>query len=798
MRISSLFCLLAWSFTFVAQAQQWSEVNDPIATRQVYYAQSFQNKLWILDDGNASQGPKASALRLKTWNNSSWNTYPEYIPSGVDSLHGGVFIGVDTSVYIAYQSFSNGSSSAGLLRFDIPSEKWTEISSFNAKLDNGAEIRAMAWYNNDLYLAGDLTSYSGSNQLIRVKHDFAFAEVYGEVRGSISYLGEYQGNLYLAGKFDSIGMVGSMLGVKNLSLFQPDIFITYSGGAGEIDFLKPLAQGELVFQEVRAPEERYLNLLSASLDRVMNYNFPKTFSILDYEIHKNQHFAIQISNSPLFGPGIYRLDALSERWVSLRSKLDPSRSMFVQAGSKLYLIELSGNSYHIEVNTLAYLAGRVFVDVDGDCAKTAGDRMMDDELIIKDKTSGRLWLTQAGSGIFGSYVGEGNYELGIPNIPVRLSTSICSSSKLIQVQEGDSIFVDIPLSIIDTTPLVKISISSPRGFRARQGFVEEYDLHIYNEGFRVQNCPVTLQMPKEIQFLGADIMPIDSGLDGTYTWNLTVAPFQEKHIHFMGSVALSTPSYTKVKISAWSDSACLRADNKDSLVLKVVGAFDPNDKQNFPESIITKKTKEIKYHIRFQNTGTDTALNVYVIDTLDIKLPMAYVKLDGVSHPYTIDPGPLAYGVQIYSFENIMLPDSGTNMEASMGYISYHIALIRELNHGDIIVNRAYIYFDYQHPIITNTVENEMQDEESGDIPIVGVNDSYVVYPNPSKGQFNVVNFTKSESTCMLFDSQGKALGTWALNADGETLIDLTRLSQGVYFLRFPDWNAQESLVITH
>jgi len=423
--------------------------------------------------------------------------------------------------------------------------------------------------------------------------------------------------------------------------------------------------------------------------------------------------------------------------------------------------------------------------------------MIGDGVFVKDEISGRIWYTEPGTGIFGAYIGDGNYDINIPNLPLRLSSNMCANGIQGSLKNGDSIYLSIPLSIIDTTPLVHININSPRGFRARQGFEEEYVLQVYNEGFRIQNCPITLQMPKEIQFVGADIMPNDSTADGTYTWNMVVAPFEKKEIRFTGSVELTTPSYTKVKLSAWSDSACLRADNKDSLVLKVVGAFDPNDKQNFPDSLITKKTKEIRYHIRFQNTGTDTALNVWVIDTLDLKLPLAFVKLDAVSHPFQLQKEALAYGVQIYEFKGIMLPDSGTNMEASNGYISYRVGLSNEISHGDIITNRAFIYFDYQHPIETNMVQNEMQDDESG-VPIAGINDPYLVYPNPSKGRFNVVNFTGEETKCMVYDSQGKVLGTWTLGADGETELDLTRLSPGVYYLRFPEWNAHESVVISH
>lgn len=56
------------------------------------------------------------------------------------------------------------------------------------------------------------------------------------------------------------------------------------------------------------------------------------------------------------------------------------------------------------------------------------------------------------------------------------------------------------------------------------------------------------------------------------------------------------------------------------LIAKKSRSFDPNDKAAFPvgygdEHFIERNTS-IDYRIRFQNTGTDTAFNVVIVDTL--------------------------------------------------------------------------------------------------------------------------------------------------------------------------------------
>ena len=72
------------------------------------------------------------------------------------------------------------------------------------------------------------------------------------------------------------------------------------------------------------------------------------------------------------------------------------------------------------------------------------------------------------------------------------------------------------------------------------------------------------------------------------------------------------------------------------------------------------------YHVRFQNTGTDTAENVEVRVFLDDSLDIESLRLLDSSHDYTFS---LNDGHQvIVKFDNIMLPDSNINEPASNGY----------------------------------------------------------------------------------------------------------------------------------
>ncbi len=139
---------------------------------------------------------------------------------------------------------------------------------------------------------------------------------------------------------------------------------------------------------------------------------------------------------------------------------------------------------------------------------------------------------------------------------------------------------------------------------------------------------------------------------------------------------------------------------------EIVSSYDPNDKQVIPSGIgedhlIHLEDSLLSYKIRFQNTGNDTALFVSILDTLDIThLDISSLTMTGSSHDYYVSV--VDSNVLRWTFENIMLVDSSTNEAASHGFVQYKIRQNEENQIGDIIKNKAYIYFDYNEPIITN------------------------------------------------------------------------------------------------
>jgi uncharacterized repeat protein (TIGR01451 family) len=231
----------------------------------------------------------------------------------------------------------------------------------------------------------------------------------------------------------------------------------------------------------------------------------------------------------------------------------------------------------------------------------------------------------------------------------------------------------------------------------------------------------------------------------------------------------------------------------------VTGSYDPNDKTGYPNGVTDQyyiqPNQQLQYVIRFQNTGTDTAFTVVIRDTLDTDLNIFTVTPGVSSHNYEFR----MYGPRVleWTFNNINLPDSTTDLEGSNGFVTFHVEQVPDLAPGTEITNDADIYFDFNEPITTNTTMHriyegfvavadleEMSKETSG----------LSVYPNPSNGAFTlVVDKETGAGNYSLYDQQGRIVKTGMVTGK-KTTIDLD-LNGGVYYLMVGSKVAKVQLV---
>jgi len=196
----------------------------------------------------------------------------------------------------------------------------------------------------------------------------------------------------------------------------------------------------------------------------------------------------------------------------------------------------------------------------------------------------------------------------------------------------------------------------------------------------------------------------------------------------------------------------------------VIGAFDPNDKMGLPKGYgdqhYIEPNTDLEYRIRFQNTGTDTAFTVVIRDTLSPFLDPATLRAGAASHNYEFDLEGDA--VAIFRFENILLPDSNVNEALSHGFVNFRIFQKPDVALESVIENEAAIFFDFNDPIITNSVFHTI-----GRNFIEIVNDiqklpkglgALLSYPNPSAGAvtFEIPSEQPIKATFVLYDQFGR------------------------------------------
>lgn len=218
------------------------------------------------------------------------------------------------------------------------------------------------------------------------------------------------------------------------------------------------------------------------------------------------------------------------------------------------------------------------------------------------------------------------------------------------------------------------------------------------------------------------------------------------------------------------------------------GSFDPNDKQAFPTGYgnehFIKANTDIEYLIRFQNTGTDTAFSVLVLDTLSQYLDASSVRAGTASHPY--DFAVLDGNVLRFQFDNILLPDSNTNEAASHGFVKFLASQKPDNPEGTRIENRAAIYFDFNEPVFTNTTFHTIGDHfilvSTDNGPENGA--SLRVYPNPVSGEalFEMPDKLVS-GTFELTDNTGRTLRSDKFSG-GRYRFARGTLPAGMYFYR--------------
>lgn len=337
---------------------------------------------------------------------------------------------------------------------------------------------------------------------------------------------------------------------------------------------------------------------------------------------------------------------------------------------------------------------------------------------------------------------------------------------------------DLNVSIIPTT-------------EARPGFNTSYQIRYTNLGTTTLSGVVSLNFDQtKVTYLNGSIVP-DVINAASLSWNyFNLMPYEVRSIDVNFNVF--TPptvnngdvlSYTATITPISGDFTPL--DNNFSFNQITIGSYDPNDITILEGPFITANQANdyLNVMIRFQNTGTASAINIVVKNTLDPFLDWSSFRPIAASHNYAVTIR--NDNAVDFVFNGIHLADSTTDEPGSHGWIFYKIKPKNTFSVGDVIANTAHIYFDYNLPIITNTATTQI-DTTLGLETNSNVKNTLAVYPNPIHNELIVS--IKNEATFNLINTKGQILIKGELEI-GENLLNVSSLAEGLYFIEIKRQN---------
>lgn len=292
------------------------------------------------------------------------------------------------------------------------------------------------------------------------------------------------------------------------------------------------------------------------------------------------------------------------------------------------------------------------------------------------------------------------------SVPKRFSSIICQTNPAKVSIYSDSIYKNLDIGVLDSTDIVDLSATLITSNVYRRGFNSNATIVVKNNATKtISNAIVWVKFNKKLKYQSSSgyLLKTDT------TIKFSVPTLKRDEETTFKIVFYADPSTCNLKdylnTMVWLDTTGLSKDrnknnNHDNKWILIVASYDPNIKQEHnTNGYAWREGNKLRYFVQFQNTGTDTAINITVIDTLSPALLARTLVFNGASHVYDYI---LADNVLKVSFPNIYLPDSSVNKANSIGHFDFSIDIDPRLNQEQKFYNQANIYFDFNTAVKTN------------------------------------------------------------------------------------------------
>lgn len=311
-----------------------------------------------------------------------------------------------------------------------------------------------------------------------------------------------------------------------------------------------------------------------------------------------------------------------------------------------------------------------------------------------------------------------------------------------------------------------------------------------NLGTTSENAVVEYRMPAGMS-VNYNYPSVTSTSGNKLTFNLgTLAPGAYGYIW----LGLNVPS-TYSTGSSKCDTAIIMTntndiDSSNNISYRcdsVVSSYDPNEKVATPKGVgaegrIDPATKEIGYLIHFQNEGSYKTFNVRVEDEIDPSFDINSLLVGDASYGYRM----VRNGRKIvWYFDGLELAPKSQDEQKSQGFVQYTLKINPGMPLGTQLKNTAYIYFDYNDAIVTNTTVNTLKnaDANGGGSAIRNANNDNLDFEATKSNEKIIIVAKEKIDAVQIFDISGKSLFSKQLNTK-QTELNFESAANAVYIIQ--------------
>lgn len=770
---------------------------------------SYNDKLWVVSD-------EQNNFVIRKWDGSFWipmadipSTLINQLSSDHSQLIANAIYYFNNELYLAISHKISGK----LLLIKTSGKIWEQINTDKISISNKIEFIAQ---EDKLLLCGKLVFDKINVSIIKIENNSCSIHAYSPAFQDIN---DYYSDFELSGnKIWAIGLFSSPLdpNKRYFSYFENNVWKIVDNPPGLFGFEglgKYKERLIIVSKNINAELSLFAQSINQNIWDDISYGFGdwKTQSITDIkEINKilwvAGTFYNPVSNKKACIAG---WDGINWSFPEIEYladdiKLNGDKQIYVSGNFFQHQGLVLNKTGILDLGT-ALIAGKIFNDLNQNCMQDQGERSLQG-IAIKLAPENIYTISDYN----GRYYFPVDSQIKVHALEIIVPKHHLSTcERFIGTKHTNALTIagiDFGIMPSGNHTDASIRMTDYTGWRARQGFEEHYKICVTNKGTKaIGTGRVQLTMDPRLNNWKFS-QKADMLISNSAEWNLGNIPVGGTYcIDASATIPLSIPLLEKINFDVQVLTTDVQdedlTDNKCTLTQNVVAAIDPNDKKTRQDFFVAPGTPTLDYKIRFQNTGTDTAYTVIVTDTIDQNLFIDKQFYNPVSHEENLDfstkywiapDGKYRYKFS-WRFNNILLPDSNTNEVASHGFIDYVINLRKETKVGTLIKNRAYIYFDYQEPIITNTALNVISLN-------TGINNApntsqINIHPNPAHDIVNLANPFKSDIKVAIFNTIGQSISNFIISPQSNYVLTTTGMSPGIYFVQVEGFSPVKILI---